>query len=80
MRDRRPIPTPAMPARLCVAVAAALIGGRPAPCATADSRPRFRGPDGTGHHAGTPIPMTWGPTNVLWRRELPGEGHSSPVH
>jgi outer membrane protein assembly factor BamB len=48
--------------------------------AAAENWPRFRGPTGTGHHAGAPLPITWGPENVLWRVELKGEGHSSPVN
>lgn len=46
----------------------------------AENWPRFRGPLGTGHHAGAPLPTKWGPENVLWRVELKGEGHSSPVN
>jgi GMP synthase-like glutamine amidotransferase/outer membrane protein assembly factor BamB len=42
--------------------------------------PRFRGPTGTGHHAGPPLPTNWGPADILWRTELKGEGHSSPVN
>ncbi len=42
--------------------------------------PRLRGPSGTGHYSGPPLPTSWGPTDVLWRVELKGEGHSSPVN
>jgi outer membrane protein assembly factor BamB len=41
--------------------------------------PQFRGPTGTGHHTGTPLPTKWSADNVLWRVELKGDGHSSPV-
>jgi len=46
----------------------------------AENWPRFRGPTGTGHHVGAPLPTKWGPENVLWRVELKGDGHSSPVN
>ncbi|MBU4459238.1 MAG: PQQ-like beta-propeller repeat protein [Verrucomicrobia bacterium] len=46
----------------------------------AENWPRFRGPAGTGHHTGAALPTAWGPENVLWRVELKGEGHSSPVN
>jgi outer membrane protein assembly factor BamB len=46
----------------------------------AENWPRFRGPTGTGHHVGAPMPTKWGPENVLWRVELKGDGHSSPVN
>ncbi len=48
----------------------------------ADSNwPQFRGPDATGVASGTP-PVEWnGETgkNVLWKTEIPGLGHSSPI-
>ncbi|MBI5397062.1 MAG: PQQ-like beta-propeller repeat protein [Verrucomicrobia bacterium] len=46
----------------------------------AENWPRFRGPAGTGHHAGAALPTKWGTENILWRVELKGEGHSSPVN
>ncbi len=61
---------------LCVVLGCSLVRA-----AGADENwPRFRGPAGTGHHTGAALPTEWGPTNVLWRVELKGEGHSSPVH
>lgn len=45
----------------------------------AENWPRFRGPAGTGHHAGAALPTQWGPEGILWRVELKGDGHSSPV-
>lgn len=41
---------------------------------------RFRGPAGTGHHSGKALLTQWGPDDILWRIELKGEGHSSPVN
>ena len=42
--------------------------------------PQWRGPDGSGHIAGSGYPTTWSETeNVAWKTELPGAGHSSPV-
>lgn len=40
----------------------------------------FRGPDGTGHYSGPPLPLKWGTdTNVVWKTPLPGKGWSSPI-
>ncbi|MBM3858332.1 MAG: hypothetical protein FJ395_01630 [Verrucomicrobia bacterium] len=46
----------------------------------AENWPRFRGPLGTGHHVGAPLPTQWTADNILWRVELKGEGHSAPVN
>jgi len=46
----------------------------------AENWPRFRGPTGMGQHVGAPLPTRWGPENLLWRVELKGEGHSSPIN
>jgi outer membrane protein assembly factor BamB len=46
---------------------------------TADSWGHWRGPSQTGVAAGT-APVRWSDTsNVAWKVELPGRGHSSPV-
>lgn len=46
----------------------------------ADDWPRFRGPDGSGVTAASPLPMTWSEDeHVVWRRPLPGPGSSSPI-
>jgi len=40
----------------------------------------FRGPDGTGHYTGAPLPTAWGPDkNVAWKTPIPGAGWSSPI-
>jgi outer membrane protein assembly factor BamB len=42
--------------------------------------PGFRGPTGQGIVYDTNIPLEWSDTkNVVWRKELPGRGNSSPV-
>ena len=42
--------------------------------------PRWRGPSGQGHVAGTNYLDTWSDTqNVKWRVPVPGIGHSSPI-
>lgn len=46
----------------------------------AENWPQWRGPrmDGTSLEAGAPV--TWSATeNVLWKTELPGSGHASPI-
>lgn len=40
---------------------------------------RFRGPNGTGESETTTIPASWTDSELNWRIELPGVGHSSPV-
>src|SRR5260370_27019180 len=42
--------------------------------------PQFRGPEGQGVTRETGIALEWSDTkNVLWKTELPGRGHSSPI-
>ena len=40
---------------------------------------RFRGPNGTGVGHAPDLPLQWTLKDCLWRVELPGGGHSSPV-
>lgn len=47
--------------------------------AQADSWPRFRGPNGTGHADLKGVPSTWTESDYEWVIDLPGKGHSSPV-
>lgn len=53
-----------------------LIGGTGASASDWD---RFRGPNGAGQSDGAGIPTEWKPENFLWRKSLPGVGHSSPI-
>ena len=41
--------------------------------------PRFRGPNGTGISDAKDIPTTWTADDYAWTKELPGQGHGSPV-
>ena len=42
--------------------------------------PRWRGPSGQGVVEGSGYPDRWSDTvNVLWKRPVPGRGHSSPI-
>lgn len=44
--------------------------------------PRFRGPDSSGVAANARVPANWDAgtgSNVLWKREIPGLAHSSPI-
>jgi outer membrane protein assembly factor BamB len=42
--------------------------------------PQWRGPAGQGVSAETKVPTEWAPgKNIVWKAELPGSGHSSPV-
>lgn len=40
---------------------------------------RFRGPNGSGISEEGSFPAHWTESNVAWKVELPGSGHSSPV-
>jgi outer membrane protein assembly factor BamB len=46
---------------------------------SAEPWPCWRGPRGDGTCLETRIPANWDPTNALWRIEVPGQGHASPV-
>lgn len=55
-------------------------------CLTSTSRlvaenwTEFRGPTGQGHSSASGLPIEWGKDkNVVWDKELPGKGWSSPV-
>lgn len=42
--------------------------------------PEFRGPGQQGHSEETGLPLTWGAEkNVVWKRDIPGLGWSSPA-
>ncbi|MDA9962434.1 PQQ-binding-like beta-propeller repeat protein [Opitutales bacterium] len=42
--------------------------------------PQWRGPNASGHFEGTGFPTEWNSKkNVVWKVEIPGRGHSSPV-
>jgi outer membrane protein assembly factor BamB len=47
--------------------------------ADAGDWPRFRGPNGTGIVADKDVPVKWTDDNILWKTQLPGIGHSSPI-
>lgn len=45
----------------------------------AENWDRFRGPNGAGQSEAKGIPSEWTDADYLWRKSLPGVGHSSPV-
>lgn len=46
----------------------------------AEDWPQWRGPRADGTSTATTLPMEWGvEKNILWKSEIPGEGHSSPI-
>ncbi len=48
--------------------------------ALAEDWPQWRGPRSDGRSSEAVFPTTWSKTeNVIWRVELPGEGHASPI-
>jgi outer membrane protein assembly factor BamB len=70
-----------MPIFRCLILAGLLL----VPCALTrggDDWPQFRGPTGLGYTAEKDLPLKWdGKTgeNILWKADLPGEGHASPI-
>jgi outer membrane protein assembly factor BamB len=46
--------------------------------AAVDDWPRWRGPNDDGVARGT-APVQWTEKNIVWKAEVPGRGHSSPV-
>lgn len=52
------------------------------PIAQAENWPSFRGPNASGVADGQPLATSWDAeksVNILWRTQIPGLGHSSPV-
>jgi outer membrane protein assembly factor BamB len=62
---------------LALLIVIALVGA-PIKASAADW-PRFRGPNGTGIATDKDIPAKWSPENFLFKVEIPGKGHSSPI-
>jgi outer membrane protein assembly factor BamB len=66
----------------CVAAAALVVSATAASAAQERSWPSFRGPRASGVAVDARPPVTWDATtgaNLLWKAEIPGVGHSSPV-
>lgn len=61
---------------LLVALACPLLAGN----AAAENWPQWRGPAADGVCSETGVPTRWGSSDhVLWKTEIPGIGHSSPI-
>jgi outer membrane protein assembly factor BamB len=59
-----------------------LLGGLLAaatPTAQAEPWPGWRGPSGDGTCIEKNVPTKWDPAEALWKTELPGKGHASPI-
>lgn len=41
--------------------------------------PRWRGPQQDGHTSDTAVPAKWSADNIVWKKDLPGVGQSSPI-
>ena len=48
-------------------------------CSAETNWPCWRGPAGTGVSSATDLPVKWDSSNVRWKTDLLGQGHSSPV-
>jgi len=49
------------------------------PTAHAEAWPGWRGPLGDGMCLEKNVPTKWDPAGALWKTELPGKGHASPI-
>ena len=61
---------------------AILLAGLPAssrPTAKAESWAGWRGPCGDGTSLEQNVPTNWDPADALWKIEIPGQGHASPI-
>jgi outer membrane protein assembly factor BamB len=47
--------------------------------ARAENWPCWRGPRGDGTCIEQDVPANWDPAGALWKTELPGQGHASPI-
>jgi len=47
--------------------------------AKAESWPGWRGPRGDGTCIEQDVPANWDPAGALWKTEIPGQGHASPI-
>ena len=47
--------------------------------AKAESWPGWRGPRGDGTCIEQNVPTNWDPAGALWKTEIPGQGHASPI-
>src|SRR5918999_4701547 len=61
-------------------VVAVVCAASTVPLAARENWPQWRGPAGQGVSTETTVPTEWAPgKNIVWKTELPGGGHSSPV-
>ena len=47
--------------------------------ASAENWPCWRGPRGDGTCIEQDVPANWDPAGAIWKTELPGKGHASPI-
>jgi outer membrane protein assembly factor BamB len=58
---------------------AVLILALSVPLLTAADWNRFRGPQGFGTAPDKNVPVSFGPSDVIWKAAIPGHSHSSPI-
>lgn len=63
---------------VCILLVVGLLVHCAAP-ARADAWPGWRGPRGDGTCSERNVTAKWDPASVLWKTELPGQGHASPI-
>jgi len=51
----------------------------PAPVFAPDDWPGWRGPRRDGVHADVQPPLNWTQESIVWKSEVPGRGHGSPI-
>jgi len=76
--DRRTAPAALVGVMVIMAAATLLAAGAPAAEAE-DGWTRYRGPNGQGVGKAEGLPVSWTDADYLWKVELKGGGHSSPV-
>ncbi|BBO35554.1 PQQ-binding-like beta-propeller repeat protein [Lacipirellula parvula] len=64
---------------VALALGAAVFGPLGGRTQAGENWTRFRGPNGSGVASDVTFPVEWSEEAYLWRVDLPGKGHSSPV-
>jgi len=64
---------------LTLAMLIAVLLAGPAVATDAENWPGWRGPRGDGTSVEQNIPTRWDPSDAVWKTELPGIGHASPI-
>ncbi len=64
---------------IAATIASGLLAALVVTSARAEPWPGWRGPRGDGTSLEKNVPTKWDPTNAVWKTEMPGNGHASPI-